>query len=1199
MAVETFPRPAASALDRTVDLARVRWEIIAYIAIVALSVVAHLWGLDRMAMHHDESIHAWSSWRLYTGAGGFSCWSGLDENGNPRGGVSAPTYCYDPVYHGPSLYFLTAFSYFLFGDGDAQARLPMAVAGILMVASCWWLRPYLGTRGALAAAVLLGFSPSLLYYTRFARHDGLMVLWEVWMVVGVFRWLDTGRSRWLYLLAAALALAIGTHELYYILFFIFGIFVLMRLLAESRFARYLNIGLLAVIGLCVLLMVINAPLPFGRGLYLGEKAFLVASALLLAWLCQRLWDPRPILTSRLRQLWFEDRPTLWIALSILGGLYLVQYTTFFAYPRGAIDGLYAGLAYWLGSQQEYARGDQPWYYYLMQLPLYDPIAVVAGIGMVVAMIATLARRWVMARRGAVAAAPGGAPAPASAADPAPATEEADPAVEPQRAAPSLDPAFIGDHASITVDAPSSPAVRPSPPPWQLFPLLMVFWFFSAVIIFSWAGEKMPWLLVHMSLPGNLLAAWVIARLLAFSGLGDRAAAGDDAEAPPDLRNAPAPGAIAWLVPVTTLLALVALGVAYWRFTLGGDGQSGQVNLLQGILPLLIAGGMIYALLTLAGYLGGRAVLAIAALSCVALLGAYTLRATWMAVYAHPDVPIEPLVYTQSAPDVPRIAADIRELAVNLTRNQRTPEDETGGLSMPLILDGGDAGGEGSLAWPLQWYFRDFRCIAWTKRDVYENNPTLASFEVNLPNCTPAQAPMVLLYKPHVTDQVRSVLSEGYVQPYGETSIFNWWFPEGDKCSPQSPGYKRFYFSSWTSAEELGSDPASGSAGECGRDISADVNGPLAPILWPLLPENWGWMQKFLIYRELPAPLVPGAREMEVWLRSDLAGGFGEASAGGTGAPQLRLVAQQSISLPEGATNPTGAVIDGQGNVYISDTTSHQVHIFSPDGTLLRSIGGLGSDLGKFYEPRGLAVDNQGNLYVADTWNARIVKYDPTGRPVASWGSGSQDLGDGRKATITEGTPEANQANPLGFFGPRGLAVDAQGNVYIADTGNKRIVVTDAEGNFRYQWGYAGAELGAFNEPTGVAVDAQGNVYVADTWNGRVQVFAPDGSGQVSPIPIVTWNVGGWRPNTYDDPSIAASPDGTVYVSVPSRQQVLAANLRGDLLLRWGGAGEDLASLNSPSGMAPAPDGSLWVVDRARAQLLRFVLPQVQPDSVTR
>jgi len=1165
MAVDTLPPPtSAPRLERAIRLSQVNWELAAYVTIVALSVVAHLWGLGRMAMHHDESIHAWSSWRLYTGAGGFNCWSGLDENGQARGGVTAPTYCYDPVYHGPSLYFLTSLSYFVFGDGDAQARLPMALAGICMVASAWWLRPYLGRGGALVAAVLLAFSPSLLYYTRFARHDGLMVLWEIWMLIGALRWLDTGQSRWLYLTAAGVALAIGTHELYYILFFIFGVFVFMRLIAESRFARYLNIALAAVFGLCVLLMLVNPPLPVGRGLYLGEKAFLVASALALAWLCQRLWDPRPLLTGRVRELWADRRPALWVALAVLGGIYLVLYTTFFAYPRGAIDGLYAGLAYWLGSQQEYARGDQPWYYYLIQLPLYEPIAVLCAFGTVVAMITAVVRRALAARRARAAAPEGSLDAD---------TPEAAPAAEGEEGEQGAPPAL----------PPTAHSPQPLFRPWELFPLLLVFWFFSAVIIFSWAGEKMPWLLVHMALPGNLLAAWVVGRML---DAARRPAARTETTASlalPDEAPAARWRPSIWLAPLLTTLAAVALSVAFWRFSLPGAGQGAQSNLLQGIVPLIIAGAMIYGLLTLAGYLGGRTVLALAGLTLAGIVGVYTLRATWMAVYEHPDVPVELLVYTQTAPDVPRYVADIRELAVNLTRGSRTPQDVTGGLSMPVFIDSGDEGGEGSLAWPLQWYLRDFRNLNWVKRDTFQTNPSASTFEVQMPDGSTALAPVVLLYKPHVTEQVRGVLSDNYSQPYGPTGIFNWWFPEGDKCSPQSPGYKRFYYSPWTQPGQE----------ECGRDISEELNGPLAPILWPFQPSNWETLRKFALYRELPYPLTPGAREMEVWVRSDLAGGTGVAS--GPATPQLRLVAQQAIDLPADASGPTGVAVDGEGNVYVSDTGAHRIHVYSADGQLLRSFGGQGGDPGQFYEPRGMAVDADGNLIVADTWNARVVKLSPAGQVIGTWGSGDQDLADGRRATITDGTQAGNEANPLGFFGPRGIAIDADGNVYIADTGNKRIVVTDGDGEYLYQWGYAGSELGAFNEPTGVAVDGQGNVYVSDTWNGRVQVFGPDGSGRVSPIPTVSWDVSGWRPNTYDDPSIAASPGGQVFASVPARQGVLAANLRGDVLLRWGGAGADLASLNAPSGMAVAGDGSVWVVDKASNRVLRFVLPAVQAE----
>lgn len=1119
----TAYRAEESFLDQRLPIGRLNWEVVSYLIIVLLSLIAHLWGLDRMAMHHDESIHAWSSWRFYTGAGSFNCW----------GGATAPTYCYDPVYHGPTLYILTFAAYFLFGDGDAQARLPMALAGVGMVASAWWLRPYLGRRGALIAAALLAFSPSLLYFTRFARHDGLMVLWEIWMFIGALRWLDSGRARWLYLTAAAVALAIGTHELYYILFFIFGVFLAMRLLSESRFSRYLHWGLIAVFALCLVLMVINPPLPIGQGLYLGEKAFLVASALALAWLCQGLWDPRPLLTERLRMTWQTDRSSIWVALAILAGIYLVCYTTFLTYPPGAIDGLYAGLAYWLGSQQEYARGDQPWFYYLMQLPLYEPLAVLSGIGAVVAMVVAAVRRVLHSRRVAVVE-----------------TEEEGEEIE---------------------EEPTSAL-----PAWPLAPLLLTFWFFTSVILFSWAGEKMPWLLVHMALPGNLLAAWVLGRLVQLARHPDQPAT-----------------AAQILVPIGSLLIMISLGVAFWRAGMSATGQAAQSNLLQSLVPLLVAGVVIYGLLTLVNQIGGRAVLALASLTLAGLIGVYTLRATWMAVYEHPDTPVELLVYTQTAPDVPRYVADIRELAINLTRNQRSAEDAAGGISMPIIIDSGDANGDGSLAWPLQWYLRDFKRLAWTKKDTFQTNPGPTTFEVDLPDGTRGLAPIVLLYKPHVTSEVRKALEANYVQPYGSTGVFNWWFPEGQKCSPASPGYKRFYYSSWTSEAVLKAQPTEdGGRGGCGRDISAEVQGPLAPLVWPFMRENWSWLYPYLIYRELPEPLSPGAREMEVWIRRDLAGGVG-ASTESTSA-DLRLLAQAEATLPVGGTGPTGAAVDAQGNLYVADSGGHQIHIFGPDGNLIRSFGSFGSELGYLYEPRGIAIDAEGNIYVADTWNARIVKYNAQLQVIASWGTGTQDLGDGRKATITDGDPVKNAENPLGLFGPRGLALDAEGNLYIADTGNKRIVVTDTEGNYRYQWGYAGGEPGAFNEPVGVAVDAQGNVYVADTWNSRVQVFAPDGTGQVSPVPIITWPVSGWQPNTYDDPAIAASPDGSVYVSIPSRQQILAANLRGDVLLRWGGPGSGRAALNSPSGVAVSPDGSVWVVDRNESRALRFVLPEVQP-----
>ena len=316
-----------SLLSRPLQLSLLSGEVLAFVTVVVLSILAHLYGLERMALHHDESIHAWMSWKFITGNGGFSCF----------GGRSAPTYCYEPTYHGPALYVFTFLSYFLFGDGDWQARLPQAVAGIGMVASVWMLRPYLGRYGTLLAAALLAFSPSLLYFTRFARHDGLILLWTLWMVIGFFRYLDTGRAAYLVLMAAGMALAIATHELYYILFFIFGWFLIIRVAFEMLARRTIVIALAVLMAVSIIVELWNPSIT--ENVRAGGLALLFLTTAALGLLMTRVWDEHAVLVHRLDELWHERRSTLWTALAVLVAIYAVMYSTFFADIRGLVDGL--------------------------------------------------------------------------------------------------------------------------------------------------------------------------------------------------------------------------------------------------------------------------------------------------------------------------------------------------------------------------------------------------------------------------------------------------------------------------------------------------------------------------------------------------------------------------------------------------------------------------------------------------------------------------------------------------------------------------------------------------------------------------------------------------------------------------------------------------------------------------------------------
>ena len=137
----------------------------------------------------------------------------------------------------------------------------------------------------------------------------------------------------------------------------------------------------------------------------------------------------------------------------------------------------------------------------------------------------------------------------------------------------------------------------------------------------------------------------------------------------------------------------------------------------------------------------------------------------------------------------------------------------------------------------------------------------------------------------------------------------------------------------------------------------------------------------------------------------------------------------------------------------------------------------------------MAVGPNGNVYVADTWNHRIQEFTSDGKFIRMWGTGPA-------------------VGPQGFYGPPGLAVDSAGRVLVADTGNKRIVIYDANGGIPGGVRERGSAGGELDEPVGLALGKDGRVYVTDTWNQRVQVFAPDASGSKY-TSVATWSVAGW------------------------------------------------------------------------------------------
>jgi len=195
-----------------------------------------------------------------------------------------------------------------------------------------------------------------------------------------------------------------------------------------------------------------------------------------------------------------------------------------------------------------------------------------------------------------------------------------------------------------------------------------------------------------------------------------------------------------------------------------------------------------------------------------------------------------------------------------------------------------------------------------------------------------------------------------------------------------------------------------------------------------------------------------------------------------------------LTGPKAFSHPTGIAVNGSGYVYVCDTINNRIQVFGPDGHYVTSWGvgngngSAGNKNGEFSSPFGVAVNSTGAVYVADSSNQRVQVFSSTGQFLFKINktSGGNGKGNGE------------------FAQPEGVGINASGYLYVADTFNNRVQVFTPRGAFVTKWGSGGGngssgiKNGEFDLPTAIAFNSTGQVYVADSANRRVEMFTQAG-----------------------------------------------------------------------------------------------------------
>ena len=584
--------------------------LVCFVVLIIFAFVFRYWDLDQRAMHHDESLHALYSWYISSSEGFFG-------NG----------YNHDPMMHGPLQIELTALIFRLFGDNEYSARILYVLCGSFMVIIPYFLRSRLSDLGAVIAAIMLAVSPTMMYFSRFARNDILVALMTLSLVVCIWRYMDYGTKKYLYYSSALLALLFATKETAYIITVILGFYLFMLVTVDNigvvkkfsfstkpnliiliyRFAlavylkfvrdiiykRRSNPLDLIMIFACLSLplwsaifgliqftpildwsdLVLISPVgsyasigaPYAGGLVIASG--FIFFSIWMAWRLGILWD---------RKLW-------WRCALLFSVIWVLCFSSFLTNISGIGSGIWSSLGYWL-VQQEEGRGGQPWYYYLILINLYELLPI---------LISVPATIFYVKRR-------------------------------------------------------------------DKFGLFLVYWSISTLLAYTVASEKMPWLLVNIMLPIIILAARYMAHLIESIRINQL--------------NAIKIASYS-LLPFMVLTFLLAV-IFYGDLIVASKGITLFVLVFTGI-------GMVFSVAVIIKYEPKLEFFKIGFIAIAMILFVFTIYNSWRLNFIYEDTPVEMMIYTQTSPDITKLLSFINAYEeTNITGMLSVGIDSTSGFTWP-------------------------------------------------------------------------------------------------------------------------------------------------------------------------------------------------------------------------------------------------------------------------------------------------------------------------------------------------------------------------------------------------------------------------------------------------------------------------------------------------------------------------------------